>query len=407
MQIQKTALICALAAAAPGCFATLGDPNSGGGGGGGASLGNQCRGDFGSDEAGRQFTTFLQASAAFIDTSNDIEARMRAACQNLGTDLAMSSAEMAVNGNTTLAVCNQVSAKIRAEMDAIRATPSVKARFETTEPVCTTKIEEYRSCIERCDVKVVREGRVEYRCEGGELRGSCNAQCSGQCAVDVQGQCSGSCEGTCSGGCNGVCNGTCEGECTARDGEGRCTGTCRGTCRGTCSGGCTGSCSGRCVASAQAACSGECRGGCSVEFQRPVCTGRIVPPEVKTECRQMCDSVQVSHQECTPGEARLIVDASGAAEAAERAQRVTAAVAARVPEIVALGHRLGSLRQAGQAMIDNVGGFASTVGAIGGNAILCSAEAAAALPRAVSNVSVSFQVSVEVSASVDGSARVR
>ena len=378
-------------------------PGAGGQGGGARSLPPSCRGGFGDSDDARAVATFLEASDTFVATAGEIDGRLNGICRQFGADLGMSSAEIDAAAGATLHVCNQVTGRLRGEMAAIRAA-RIKARLETTEPVCTTRIDEYRQCIERCDTKVVREGRFEYRCEGGELRGGCAAECRGQCAARVEGRCDGACEGVCSGGCSGVCNGVCEGTCAVRGPDGHCAGSCQGTCRGSCSAGCSGSCSGQCVLSAQASCQGECRGGCSVEFREPVCTGRLIAPEVRTECRESCETVRVAHQQCTPGEARLIVDASEAAEAAARANRVSFAVASRLGEIRALGGRLLDLRDAGELMVRTGGGFASGMVRLTADAFACTALAAAELPRAANQVSVSFQVTVAFSAAVDVSA---
>jgi hypothetical protein len=138
-----------------------------------------------------------------------------------------------------------------------------------------------------------------------------------------------------------------------------------------------------------------------VAFREPVCTGRIIPPEIKIECRDMCDSIQVSHQECTPGQARVAVDAGGAAAAGQRVSRVAQALVARMPELDVIAQRLHALKESGEIMVRTAGGFATALGSSGTTALLCSAQAVAELPRAVGQVSVAFQVSVSLSASVD------
>jgi hypothetical protein len=399
------ALLVALTSLSFSCAALFGEGGGAATGAGGAEgqaslLGGSCSADWGEDEAARSFGAFVLATNTFIGTANDIETRLRNACRGMGSDVGMAAGEL--EGNTKQ-VCSAVAARMKSEMRAA-ASARVETKVIVTEPVCTVKVDEYRQCIERCEPKVIREGRFEYSCQGGELRGGCSASCSGRCAVDVQGSCQGSCEGTCSGGCSGTCNGVCDGECSARGPNGQCAGSCRGTCRGTCSAGCSGTCSGKCVVSASASCSGECRGGCSVQWQAPVCTGKIVPPEIRTECRDVCETVQVSRRECTPGEVKVVVDASAVAEAAERSRRVFSAVEHRLPEIRAALRQFEALRASGEAMVRYAGYFGSIIPQIGANAFLCVAGAAAELPKAVSQVSVSFQVSVEVSASVGASA---
>jgi hypothetical protein len=364
-----------------------------------------CRADVvsGGDETAREFATFLEATDTFITTAGEVDRRLLQTCREFGSDLGMGDGELDAAGAGTMAVCGQVTARVRSEMAAIRRA-KVRAQLVVTEPVCETRVDEFRRCIEKCEPRVVKEGRIEYRCEGGELRGRCDGECNGRCAAQAQGQCGGACEGTCTGECSGVCDGICEGECAARGPDGRCAGACRGTCRGTCTAGCSGQCNGRCIVEVRAACGAECRGGCSIEYTEPVCTGRIVPPEVRTECRELCDSIRVSRQVCTPGSARLVVDASEVQKAAHDTNRIVHGIAARMPEIRAIGSRLYTLRDAGAIMLRTSAGFASGAASLGAAAVACAAQEAVELPRAVNQVSVAFQVTVSFSASVDVSA---
>jgi hypothetical protein len=374
--------------------------SGGGAGGAGASVSDAClSAEYGASANAQAFGAFMTASGAFVRAASEIDATLVGACRGLGSDLGMTDAELTANGADTAAVCAAVNAKVRAEVDAMR-TAEIRTHVESTPPVCKTRVDEYQQCIRRCEPTVVREGRIETQCTGGELRGSCGAQCTGRCAVEVDGQCGGACEGTCQGGCTGMCEGACQGTCASRDAQGNCHGACQGTCYGRCSAGCTGSCQGRCEVSAQASCGGECRGGCSVEYQAPVCTGRIVPPEIRTECRESCDTVQVSTRECTPGQTRIIVDGTAAAEAAARARRLSDAVASRGSAILALGARVRELAAAGSVMVRNGAGFARSTVELGGSAALCAAQAVVALPVATARVSVAVNVSVSFQGSL-------
>lgn len=381
-----------------------GDINAGGGGGAAAGIPDSCTAaEYGASENAQSFSAFLVASAAFIRAAGEIDTQLVGACRALGTDLGMSDAELTANGADTRSICTAVNTKVRGEYDFIRSA-QIRTHVESTPPVCKTRVDEYTQCIQRCQPTVVREGRVETQCTGGELRGACGASCTGRCAVEVNGSCGGACEGTCSGGCTGVCEGACQGTCASRDAQGNCHGACQGTCYGRCSAGCTGSCQGSCELSGQASCQGECRGGCSVQYTQPVCTGRIVPPEIRTECRESCDTVQVSSRECTPGQTRIIVDGTAAAEAAERARRLSDAVAARGSTIISLGARVRELGEAGTVMVRNAGGFARSTTQLGAAAAACSLQAVAALPAATARVSVAVNVSVSFQASASGSA---
>lgn len=402
----------AMVALASGCLNQYGGGGFGGGAGGGGTAGGSGGGgvsdscttaSYGATENAQAFSAFLVASAKFINASSEIDTQLVGACRALGTDLGMSDAELTANGADTRSICTAVSAKVRGEYDFIRSA-QIRTHVESTPPVCKTRVDEYQQCVQRCQPTVVREGRIETQCTGGELRGSCGASCTGRCAAQVNGQCNGACEGTCNGGCTGVCEGACQGTCASRDAQGNCHGACQGTCYGTCSAGCTGSCQGSCVVNAQASCQGECRGGCSVEYQQPVCTGRIVPPEIRTECRESCDTVQVSSRECTPGQTRIIIDGTAAAEAAQRARRLSDAVAARGSTIIALGARVRDLVEAGQVMVRNGGAFARSTTQLGAAAAGCAVQAVGALPAATARVSVAVNVSVSFQASASGSA---
>lgn len=401
----------ALALASGGCFGQYGGGaglsgggEGSGGGSGGASIADSCTAaEYGATANAQAFSAFMVASATFVRAAGEIDQALIGSCRALGTDLGMTDAELTANGADTRSVCTAVNAKVRAEYDFIRSA-QIRTHVESTPPVCKTRVDEYTQCVQRCQPEVVREGRIETQCTGGELRGTCGAQCTGRCAAEVNGSCSGACEGTCSGSCTGVCNGACQGTCSARDAQGNCRGTCQGTCYGTCSAGCTGSCQGRCEVSGQASCSAECRGGCSVEYQQPVCTGRVVPPEIRTECRESCDTVQVSSRECTPGQTRIIIDGTAAAEAAERARRLSDAVAARGSAIIAIGARVRELGEAGATMVRNAGGFARSTTQFGAAAAACSLQAVSALPAAAARVNVAVSVSVSFQASASGSA---
>lgn len=400
------AIFAMMVAVNAGCINRGGGAGFQGGGsaGGAATLDNSCTSaQYGAEANAQAFSAFLTASASFITAAANIDTTLISTCRALGTDLGMSEGEMAANGTDTRSICTAVSAKVQAEFASMREA-QIRTHVESTPPVCKTRVEEYRQCIQQCQPTVVREGRIETTCEGGEFRGTCGASCSGRCAVEVNGQCGGSCEGTCSGGCTGVCRGACEGTCASRDAQGNCNGACQGTCYGTCSAGCTGSCQGRCELSGQASCQGECRGGCSVEYQAPVCTGRIVPPEVRTECRESCDSVQMSYRECTPGQTRIIVDGTAAAEAIARVRRTNDALAARIPQILALGEQVRTLASSGEVMVRNAGGFAQSSTQLGAAAGACALQAVAALPVATARVSVAVNVSVSFQGSVSGSA---
>ena len=303
-RVKLVLVICgALITSCGGGLGGLGGYGSGSGGGtgsGGGGLSSNCRGDFGAAASAQKLEAFLLATSSFLGAAAEIEGSLGSTCLDMGSELGIPEAEL--RGGTPLArsACTAVSNKIRSELQALRASASLRIAIHAEPPVCEVSIDAYGGCMAECDASF-DPGEVTLQCEGGEIRGTCSAQCTGHCAVDVQGQCSGVCEGTCSAGCTGTCNGRCDGTCSATGADGQCNGSCQGQCQGTCSAGCQGGCRGQCVVSAQAECSGECRGGCSVEWQQPRCTGTVRPPSASAECRASCDARIDAQAQCRPG----------------------------------------------------------------------------------------------------------
>jgi hypothetical protein len=110
----------------------------------------------------------------------------------------------------------------------------------------------------------------------------------------------------------------------------------------------------------------------------------------------------MSYRECTPGQTRIIVDGTAAAEAVARVARVGDAVAARIPQIMALGERVRELVSSGEVMVRNAGGFARSTTQLGAAAGACALQTVAALPIATARVSVAVNVSVSFQGSVRG-----
>jgi hypothetical protein len=259
-----------------------------------------------------------------------------------------------------------VSAKLEAELKDLRASAKLDIKVAATPPRCEAKVDAYAECVGECEVDV-DPGKLELLCEGGELRGQCEAECRGTCAVDVSGR----------------CDGTCEGECSARASNGRCNGECKGTC----------------VAKADAECKGECRGECSVEMKAPHCTGEVRAPQASADCHASCDARLSARAECKPGS--VDVDVSGVADSniPERAARVRAAIKSGLGGVLAARAKLSRLGASGNAIVKTAGSLPNAIGELGLNAASCVTQAAAILPRATASVSVSVEVSASLSAS--------
>jgi len=222
-----------------GCPATRGR-GAGGGSTQGASMAG-CNRDLGTTHAAAKLESFFAATTAWNDAAMGVERDLLSACQATGRALEMPEADLASAGGTEglRAVCGAVEVRLRSEFAALRSGASAEIIVDARPPHCEVSIDAYARCMGECEA-TVDPGSVEITCEGGELRGTCDAECTGRCAVDVHAACS------------GVCQGSCEGTCTARNADGSCHGACDGTCHGACE------------TSAQASCTGECRGGCSV-----------------------------------------------------------------------------------------------------------------------------------------------
>lgn len=348
--------------------------------GGGATLGSECRGDFGAGATADRFEAFMRASHEFSQAALSAQSTMLEACQRMGRELDMPAAQLSGSGpEGTRSVCNAVAQYVRSEMQAVRAASETTVELRTQPPRCEARFEAYADCAARCDATVT-PGEVELRCEGGELRGGCSGECSGRCAVNVEARCEGRCEGAC------------EGTCSARAADGSCAGQCDGTCRG------------QCVADVSGQCSGECRGGCSVEWEAPYCTGDYRPPQVSAECRAACDAQVEASMECQPGRAELVVSGGPDAETQARAQKLRDAVASGLAIIMTVRERVQRLQDSGRVVLAQLQQLPDAIRQLGVGAAACSAAAVGALTESLAAVSVTVEVSVSVSASFSASA---
>ncbi len=329
-----------------------------------------CTRDFGTTSAAAKLESFFLATARFHEAAFAAEAELLGACQRTGRALGMSEAELSGDLGT---VCTAAHDRLGTELSALRASYTV--RVDATPPHCEVSIDAYGGCMAECEAQV-DPGEVQITCEGGEIRGYCDAECSGRCAADVSGQCSGVCEGVCQGSCAA----------TAAD--------------GSCAGACDGSCQGRCVVEAQASCSGECRGGCSVEYREPYCTGRVRRPTASARCRAACDARIEAEARCTPGQAQIAIEGGLDAENQARLVRVQTAMREGVSAILALRPRVERLRESGAEIIRLAPEIPSAAAAISIGAVACATAGAAATAEAAASLSVSVEVSVSFSASV-------
>ncbi len=371
IQRCSTALACLMSVVFAASCVPMAGTSSGGGG--------TCGGDLGSTQAAARIESFLVAAAEFEAAASAAERDTLAACKRMGVALGMSQAELAGSGTQGMQnVCAAVNQRFQAEMQAIRSA-QVQVTIMAQPPRCEVSVDAYARCAAECEANI-QPGQVDIRCEGGEIRGYCDAQCTGSCAVNVSGSCSGRCEG--------ACNGTC----SATNADGSCAGQCNGTCQG------------QCVASAQASCQGECRGGCSVQYREPYCTGNIQPPQVSAHCDASCDARVDAQAHCEPGELMISTSGNTNGDLAARVARVRSAVQTGLRDLVALRVRVQRLAQSGAAVARLAPGVPGAAASLGVQAVSCATAAAAGTARAMASVNVSVNVSVQMSASVSGSA---
>lgn len=367
--------LLSLALSVSGCPATRRGGRTTSGGGGSAA----CAGDFGTSHAAAKLETFFAATAEFHAAAQAAETDLLAACQRTGRALGMNEADLAGSGQEGVrSVCSNVERELRAAMDSLRANYTVNV--DARPPRCEVSVDAYAGCMAECEAQV-DPGAVEITCEGGEIRGYCDASCSGSCAVEIEGACTGTCEGSC------------EGTCSARNADGSCAGTCDGTCHG------------RCVVAAQATCSGECRGGCSVAYREPYCTGTLRRPTASARCRASCDARVEASARCTPGETNISIDGGMDAASAARYAQVQTAIREGVSAILAIRTRVERLSVAGAEIVRIAPEIPEAAATVSIGAVACATAAAATVVDAAASVSVSVDVSVSFSASASASAR--
>lgn len=366
-----------------GCLPRSRHGGGGGGGGGGGEVSmSSCGGDFGTTNAAAKLEAFFAATAAWQDAAMGISRDLMTACQTTGRALGMTDAEMSANGEGLESLCSTVDGRLRQEIAALRDSAHAELQVDARPPHCEVSVNAYANCMAECEAHV-DPGQVQLTCEGGELRGQCDAECTGHCAVAVDAACSGTCEGSC------------EGTCSARNADGSCAGRCDGTCHGSC------------VVDAQASCQGECRGGCSVELREPYCTGTIRRPSASARCTASCNAHVEAQARCTPGETHVSMSAGLDAEGQARLARVQAAIRDGISQILSIRTRVERLRDAGAQIVRTAPEIPQSAAAVGINAVACATASAAAIANASASVSVSVNVSVSMSASVSGSASAR
>ncbi|MEZ4405841.1 MAG: hypothetical protein R3A52_05140 [Polyangiales bacterium] len=347
-------------------FLTSGCP----GGFGAGTLGGSCNGDLGASASAQKVETFIATANAFAANAAQLNATLLNACRTMGRDLGIPAAELGAGDSPEAlrAACERVSNQLRADLTEIRGSAGVTVELQTVPPRCEVSVDAYGRCAAECDASFT-PGQAQVQCEGGELRGACEAQCTGRCAVEVSGSCDGACEGTCQGtaGADGSCQGTCQG---------------------------------RCVSRASGQCGGECRGECSVAFREPRCTGRVEPPRVSADCRAACDARLDAQATCTPGRAELRINGNVGTNLQQKVERVQAAIRSGFSQVLQVRAQVERSSRSGAALARAIADLPSAARSIGIQAATCAGAAVGAVTSSVASVNVSVQVSVQVSGSV-------
>jgi len=344
----------------------------------------------------------LNAAAEVRGLSADIEAELRAACGKLARDLGERP-----NGDNAKAECQAAARGIA----ALKAKARGSFELDVVPPHCSASMDAMAECAGKCEAQV-KPGKVDVKCEGGELSGRCDAKCEGKCELEAAASCQGTCHGSCqaqfSGSCSGKCQGKCDGKATK--GAAECAGRCEGSCDAGAKGECGGSCEGECELKGQAECQGTCTGKCSIAMKAPHCTGEVKPPKASAECKAHCDAKVNARMECTP--ARVALKATGAANAAAAA-KLAAALKADLPAVlkVALGMKGTLVRVAGDVRVAMDGAKAGIQASVHGAPLLatkltaCVVKPFKAAFDATGDLKASAEVSVDVSASASAGTR--
>jgi modification target Cys-rich repeat protein len=345
----------------------------------------ECDGDFGTSLEARRLELFLRSSADLFDAARATEIDLLRTCRAMGTELGMTDAEIFAGGSSrdgTAGVetaCTNVDAQIHTDLVTVTAGATVLVELQSTPPRCDVFVSAYADCVADCDV-AVDPGSVELTCEGGELRGQCDAECTGTCAVEVDAACSGTCEGYC------------EGNCSARASDGSCAGSCVGTCHG------------QCIVESAASCTGECRGSCSVAFREPRCTGDVRAPMASASCQADCDARVAADVMCTPGETHLVITGLASADAMARAEHLRAAFEVGAASMFELRARTALIVDSGAAFVAAAPHAADDASSLTNAAIGCAVAAAVDAADAAASLRVSVSVTVMVSGTISGAA---
>jgi hypothetical protein len=342
----------------------------------------------------------ITAAINLKNLAMEIDGDLKVACGNLAKDLG-ATGDFA-DGTAACQAAIKAMGEAKAKLGA-----KAKVALELQPPKCSASMDAMADCAGHCDASV-QGGKVDVKCEGGELSGACDAKCEGKCELSAGGKCDGSCEGSCEAQFSGKCDGTCNGKCEGKDSKGECKGKCEGSCTAGGKGECKGKCEGSCQLKGSAECKGTCSGKCSVAFKEPKCSGTVEPPKVSAECKASCNAKVSGKLDCTPARVALKID--GAADVAV-ATKYKAALEKNLPAVLKIAIGMKDRAEGVAASVKGVvEGAEGTVKAAssGGPAMAAALTACVAAPfkgaiDAAASIKANVNVSVDVKASASAS----
>jgi hypothetical protein len=121
---------------------------------------------------------------------------------------------------------------------------------------------------------------------------------------------------------------------------------------------------------------------------------------VDADCRASCDAHAQATVTCTP--ASLAVDVTGMVPTTvtDRATRIETALRNHYGDVLVVAERLRRLAATGQLLTSTAQTVPNAVGSLGARATFCAGQAATIASQNIQRASVSVQVSVTVTASI-------
>jgi hypothetical protein len=121
---------------------------------------------------------------------------------------------------------------------------------------------------------------------------------------------------------------------------------------------------------------------------------------VDADCRASCDAHAQATVTCTPASLSVDVTGSLSATVQARATRIATALRNHYGDVLVVAERLRRLAATGQLLGTTAQTVPSAVATLGARATFCAGQAATIATQNISRVSVSVQVSVSVTTSI-------